>query len=86
MSISKSEYKKVFKKEGCITEEIILHKDLPEMVQKMFQKKGINYVEHGICPDMSNFRGYWWDKTTDRLTQKTGSKWEFRPFCAYLKE
>ena len=79
-------YKKISKEKGEIIREIISYKDLPEGVKKLFQKKGVNYVEEGICPDMSNFRGYMWDKITDRLTQKTGSKWEFRPYCAYVKE
>ena len=79
-------YKKISKEKGEIIREIISYKDLPAGVKKLFQKKGVNYVEEGICPDMSNFRGYMWDKITDRLTQKTGSKWEFRPYCAYVKE
>jgi len=79
-------YKKVFKSKGNIKEEVISYKDLPEGAKKLFQKNGINYVEEGICPDMSNFRGYMWDKITDRLTQQTGSNWVFRPYCAYVKE
>lgn len=80
-------YFKVFKKDGEVVREEIQYKDLPIVVKKMFNsKKGINYVEEGVCCDLSNYRGYYWEKETDKLIQKTGSDWNFIPFCAYIKE
>jgi len=77
-------YKKLFKVSGEIIKDPIKFSDIPLGAQKLLRKKGINYVEEGMCADLSNYRGYHWDGKN--LTKKTGSSWEFYPKCAYLKE
>jgi len=59
-------------------------KPVPSNVKRMMQRKGINWVEIGICPDLSTIRGYYLDKE-NKLHQKTGSGWEFRPSEVYVK-
>jgi len=40
----------------------------------------------GMSPDLSYFRGYFWDKDTDQLKNITGGSWEFKPIGAFVKE
>ncbi len=75
-------YNKITKKEGKVIRNQIAKKDIPKKSLRFFRNKKINYVEEGICPDFSNFRGYYSDKDGN-LTQITGSTWEFVPSCGY---
>ena len=81
-----SNYKQIFKEDGIIREKAIAYKSLPKEVKKLFRKKGINYVEMGMSPDLSYYRGYFWDKDTDQLWNLTGGSWEFKPIGAFVKE
>ena len=81
-----SKYKQIIKEDGIIREKAIAYKSLPKEVQRMFRRKGINYVEMGMSPDLSYFRGYFWDKDTDQLKNITGGSWEFKPIGAFVKE
>jgi hypothetical protein len=50
---------------------------IPEEVKNLFGGE-INWIEVGICPDLSTIRGYRWDEK-ENLEQKTGSVWRFLP-------
>ena len=77
---------KISKVQGGITKDPINFKDIPLGAQKLLRKRNINYVEQGLCADMSEFRGYSWNKDTDQLKNITGGSWEFKPIGAFVKE
>lgn len=66
--------------------KIEIAKDIPKEAKKMFCNPEINWVEEGVCCDLSTVRGYHWNPETNKLTQKTGSSWNFIPFVIYIRE
>ncbi len=66
---------KVEKIEGSKTEEIP-YPEIPDKVRKLIGR--CNWIEEGICPDLSTVRGYRWDGK-EKLEQMTGSSWNFVP-------
>ena len=61
-------------------EEIALS-EAPEAVQEMLSSE-INWVEVGVCCDLSTTRGYHL-REDGKLEQRTGSNWAFFPIEVY---
>ncbi len=74
------EYKKTTKK-GTVN---IQFKDIPQKVKSLLRKRHVNWVEEGICCDLSTTRGYFCD-TSFKLHQKTGGRWAFFHTQIYTK-
>ena len=51
--------------------------EIPGEVKNLIGRE-CNWIEEGICPDLSTLRGYKWDGK-EKLEQVTGSTWKFIP-------